>query len=685
MYNFIDVTEVSEDYVLPSEALKINGIYIEDRISGYRTLNVQGREALSPDVISYTTGVRDGSRLKSKRFPERIITVTYQMAAESDEAFREAYNELGKILNVENAELIFNDEQDKFYIGTPCIIDAVKPGMNFVVGKFEILCTDPFKYSVIEYEAEPNADEPSIFIDYGGTYKAYPILEADFYSEDEASEDGETVNALTGAGDCGYVAFFNEDEKIIQIGDPDEVDGEEAYEKSQTLVNANFNKANSWGSAAVGLWKVNQGITSSSAVEQKGTLKTGVASYAVPANPAETSGTLLTAKSTANHPYINYKVTARAYERNENSVKVDIAITGSLESSSSYFLGGYILVTSVYIGGAWHDVTLKKASDGWRGKTGHTKNLTVTITGLSASTNALTGIKFKATRSDSFGTAGVLKETACSNLAISQYVADVPETYYLTAANYGSGANWHGPSITRVIPADNAGEVGATNFTLTYAHKMSIGFTSNPTSQLGAFQVLLVCGSGASRKVVAGVNVYKGSNGKKAKLRFYINNTVVDTTDIDLSYNNKYFQLGKSSVITKTGGVVSFSIGSLKRVYRDEDIASVPVNEITFTMSQFGAKPALTYNGLYSVKFVKHNCDTMKDVPNKFSANGVVVADCKNGEIYLNGVLTPSLGALGNDWEAFVLNPGLNQIGIACSEWVENAPTMKVRYREVFL
>ena len=34
MYNFIDVTEVSEGFVLPSEALKINGRDIEDIISG---------------------------------------------------------------------------------------------------------------------------------------------------------------------------------------------------------------------------------------------------------------------------------------------------------------------------------------------------------------------------------------------------------------------------------------------------------------------------------------------------------------------------------------------------------------------------------------------------------------------------------------------------------------------------
>ncbi|MEI3516035.1 MAG: hypothetical protein V8R50_01485 [Clostridia bacterium] len=31
------------------------------------------------------------------------------------------------------------------------------------------------------------------------------------------------------------------------------------------------------------------------------------------------------------------------------------------------------------------------------------------------------------------------------------------------------------------------------------------------------------------------------------------------------------------------------------------------------------------------------------------------MADCNQGEIYLNGVRSPQLGALGNDWEGFVL------------------------------
>ncbi len=687
MYNFIDVTEVSESVVLPSEALKINGEYIENLISGYRTLTVSGREALSPELTAYETGVRDGSVVKNKRFPARTIIVKYQITAESSEAFREAYNQLAYILNVEDAELIFNDEQDKFFIGTPSYIGEVEPGMNSVVGEFEIYCADPFKYSVVEYEATPSLDESSILIDYNGTYKAYPTLEADFYTEEDA--DGETAGRLTGAGDCGFVAFFNEDERIIQLGDPDEEDGTNPYAKSQTLANQSFTKNNAWGSAAKKLWAVNNGNVLPSGLVQAGNVGMGVASYAVPSNPASTSGTLLNVASHAGSPVINYKVTAKTSGRTANSVKVAVAITGSLGRDSSYFLTGYGLQASIFIGGVWRNVTLKKTSDKWRGRTGHTVNLSFTVSGLTATTSRLTGIKFKVTRTDGLGTAGILNSTACSNLAISQYVADVPETYYLNPTSYGSSSGkWHGPSITRTLPLDASGEDGATNFTLTYKQKMCIGSGNSDASQIGAFQVQLVDASGNN---VAGVRILKNKSGKKASLIFYINGVNVYTGSIDLSYNNKYFGAKESAVqtskITKSGNKITFSTGGIAKTFRDDAISALKVKKITFMFEQYSTTKALTYNGLYWAKFVKNNCNTYKDVPNKFSANDVVTANCKNGDIYLNGVLSPELGALGNDWEEFCLTPGLNQIGFAYSGWVtaEYAPSLKVRYREVFL
>ena len=690
MYDFIDTVEASVGDVLPAEALSINGEFIENIIPGYRTLNVQGREALSPEVVSFTTGAMDGSRLKSKRYPERILVVTYQLVAESNEAFREAYNLLGAILNVEEAELIFNDEADKFFIGTPCTIDAVPPGRNAVVGKFEILCTDPFKYSVAEYDAEPDLNKSSILINYNGTYKSFPTLEAEFFNEDEADAK------LTGDGDCGYVAFFNENENIIQLGNPEEADTE-SYPKSQTLVTQKFNKETAWGTIPQTNWATNMGKVSSASFEQKGNMSMQVASYSYTTAPS-TSGPLLQKTSKTETPYVEYKVVARTSNRTATSVKVEVTVSAALTKTTSTFGGKRGLKGSIKFGsGDWKSFSIKQESSaGWKGNSAHTVSVNVTVDNLDADTTLLKDIKFKVERTDKLGKTGILSETACKNLPISTYTAPVPDTWYLMPESYNTGSEWHGPSITRTIPADAAGDVGAKNFTLTYKQKMSIGSGNTASQELGAFQALLVSGSQANRKIVAGVNVFKSKSGKKANLRFYVNGKTVHTMEIDLSLNNKYFGNNstakgittvKTSTITKVGKKVSFNIGGIKKTFTDSGIADLVVKEVTFMMAQYGTKPALSYNGLYWAKFVKNNCDTWEDIPNKFSTNDIVTADCKNGEVYLNDTLTPSLGALGNDWEKFYLTPGLNQIGFAYSDWVKSAyaPKFRIRYREVFL
>lgn len=689
MYSFVDIKETSEGITLPSEAMQINGEYLENLVPGYRTLSVSGREALSPEIESFHTGIRDGSSRKSRRYPERIITVKYQLISKSNEEFREAYNKLGGVLNTEDAQLIFRDEPDKYFIGIPSLVEEVEQGRNAVVGELEFLCLDPFKYSVVEYEAIPDMLQGSILLDYRGTYKSFPILEADFYRETDTSADGSASNSLTGRGDCGFVAFFNETKKIIQLGDPDEADTENKYQKSQTLVSAGFEGASGWGSAAKTQWAQNASTGLASQAVQVGSMGMGIASYAVPATPKDTSGTILSNKATSqSSPVFYYSITAKATNRNANSVKVTVTVTASLKNTGSYFGPPYALQGQIYLGGAWRTFTIKKPSEFWRGKTAHTVNFSVTVTGLSASTSALTGIKFKTAQTDGTGgSAGVLPETTCANLPISQYVADVPETYFLTASAFGSGSGWHGPSITRKLPQDASGVSGAVNGQLSFSHKMSIGNGNFGVSELGGFQVLLVNGSGSGRKIVAGAFLYKGSNGKSGKVIFYINGTAVETIDIDFSYGNKRFQAGVSSTITKTGDTVTFNLGGISRTFSNSAIRDMAIHEITFAFLQYAARPRLSFNGLYSAKFVKSNCQTWKDIPNKFSANDVLEADCQDGNVYLNGVLNQSLGALGNDWEGFYLTPGLNQIGFTYSDWVpaEYAPAFKVRYREVFL
>lgn len=216
MYNFVDTIEHTSEAVLPAEAMSFNGEYIENLIDGYRTLYVKGRDTLSPEIEIGEVGVRDGAYLKNKRFPARIITVGYQLLAETNTAFRSKFNALNDLLNTEDAELIFADEDDKYFIGTVQNFGDVPEGRNSITSEFEIICTDPFKYSVEEYEVEPTLDDGATFsVDYGGTYPAYPTLEADFYQSDE--EDNSD-------GECGFVAFINQNGNVLQFGNPEETE-----------------------------------------------------------------------------------------------------------------------------------------------------------------------------------------------------------------------------------------------------------------------------------------------------------------------------------------------------------------------------------------------------------------------------------------------------------------------------
>lgn len=686
MYNFRDVNEISEGYILPSEAMKINGEYIESQINGYRTLHVMGREALSPELSYIETGARDGSALKSRRYPVRTISVTYQLIADSPAAFRDAFNKLGSILNVENAQLIFNDEPDKFFIGTPAAIGNVDPGKNAVVGEIVIDCLDPFKYSVEEYEATTDLDGSSILIDYNGTYKAYPTLEAEFFNENEAGEDGETETALTGDGDCGYVAFFNEKEKIIQLGDPDEVDAE-SYAKSQTLINCTYNKSTSWGLVAQSMWDLNKGnleVTkgdSGSLISQVGSFAMGAAAWTTPKIPG-TSGTLLETKCTAEKPNVWYTITAKTANRQENSVQVTVSISAALEKSSNFFGRGFGLVAAIYLGGKWYEKTLKTTSERWSGTKKHTISITATVTNIEAETDVLDGIKFKVTRDDSAddgGNTGKMDETTCNELPISPYQAPYVNSVFLVPGDYGTGSGWHGPSISRDIPADAAGDVGAKHFKLTYKQKIAHSW-SNGEKQLGSF----ICNiTDASGNNVIMLKISKASAGKRAQLWIYIGGQYATVKTFDL--NSVFFSSGGTTTITKDGRYIT--INFCGTVYTFTNATLGDATKVSFAFNKYANSPALGYNGLYWVKFVKDQCDTYSNVPNKFSANDVVQADCNSGEVLLNGIPAPSLGALGNDWENFYLSPGLNQIGVAYSDWVVDgyAPKFKVKYRERFL
>ena len=117
MYKFIDVNE-QPSKMLSAEAVSINGEYLDDIIPGFKTLYVQGRELLAPDIKSKEVGARHGEILLNSRYPKRKIVVGYQLIADSNSAFREAYIKLSDKLGTPNSRIIFRDELDKYWLGT---------------------------------------------------------------------------------------------------------------------------------------------------------------------------------------------------------------------------------------------------------------------------------------------------------------------------------------------------------------------------------------------------------------------------------------------------------------------------------------------------------------------------------------------------------------------------------------
>lgn len=177
MYEFIDVNQQAVDS-LPAEALKVNGAYLEDLVPGYKTLYVQGREILAPELKTSETDFRHGAIYQGRRYPAREIVVGYQLISASNAAYRTAYNKINGLLSAEEAQLIFADEPDKYFTGMLSDADAPDPGSNSVTSEMTLTCADPFKRTVATKSVSPSNNE--FVFTYNGNWASYPVIHATF-------------------------------------------------------------------------------------------------------------------------------------------------------------------------------------------------------------------------------------------------------------------------------------------------------------------------------------------------------------------------------------------------------------------------------------------------------------------------------------------------------------------------
>lgn len=142
MYQFVDVIDVAGFGSLPSVAMNYDGYYLENEIEGYRTLTVKGREMLSLNVETE----KNGRVITDQSLPNREITVSYILEAESNELFQLLYSRLmQKLYKDKDVRVKFADQSDVVFNGRYVSTSDIPEDRNMVVGSFVIYCQEPHK------------------------------------------------------------------------------------------------------------------------------------------------------------------------------------------------------------------------------------------------------------------------------------------------------------------------------------------------------------------------------------------------------------------------------------------------------------------------------------------------------------------------------------------------------------
>lgn len=567
MYEFVDaLATTAGNYTLPAEAVNINGVYLEEALNelegvSYSTLYTGGRESLEKEFDYYEDTTADGSLVRNTRFGARVITVGFQLIASSNDAFRRGFNALNELLNYENVQIVFNDEDDKFFIGSPVMDSEIDSGSNSVVGEYHIYCADPFKYDVEEETVypiigeDPNTGLYQTFeIDYKGTYHSYPQYKAEFYSLESRNVDEDNAgyvdefeganNLLNGRGDCNYVAFMDDEKHILQFGNPDVP--EESEESNEILNKRNFKKNGSYNqTSTTEEWTApNKGnVYNSNFVQQSGaTIGSEPYSYLVQQDNVSKQ-TLLSA---TNGTDCTYTATVTKVDgRTASSAKLHITV--SMTKLTKAITKGATLTIGVYNGSnVIGTKAFKSASVAWSKGSKHSVSFTVTV-GAGSNTDEISTLRLTVVRQNgsyksgnttknATGSTGALSAKTCKRILVPFYTARAVDDYYLTTKNFGAVVNkkYTGATLSYNYPLIGGSRSGCENFDLKWDMRFCTGNTVNEHLQMGAFQCLVMTGDSMSStgeltnpSILAGVLIYNNNKTSNSDYRIIVNGDVV--------------------------------------------------------------------------------------------------------------------------------------------------------------
>lgn len=511
-----------------------------------------------------------------------------------------------------------------------------------------------------------------------------------FADSPQEGDDGAANEENDNAGACGYVGFVKDDESVLQFGNPEAGEYSEVDMNPQ-LVNTTFSTESSYSSAVKSTWLTNainipygsdnrvlagnfaealrRNAYYASLVRNQVVYKKTNKSIAYDVRVKQI--TTRKAKSCVIEYYLSATLKAKTIEANKTMITLGISFDG---------------------GSTWKNHVLLKKKKGvkWaknKKKTvGSNKSPQKVTINLPAATTQNVTPKIRLVVSGTRASTFQFGATSCNAISVPVYATMPTNSYYLKPT-YGSSTKdkWHGPILSRMLPADGNGEFGSDKFKMEVSGKFCVGNGVNFSIQRGIVGIYAIGGTYSNgvlsnQKLVAGLEIQKTADSSNtATIREIINGSTSRT------YSSKCVSFNESSKFTvniikgsddasKDGSQFSISFKNKNPNVSpssgnpiDISLTNTKVYAIAIGFFQNGALPAMAWAGIDSVKFTKYNVEARQI--NAFKASDILKVDCGACTVLLNEMPALNLSALGNDWESMCLTPGFNQFSAIYSEY----------------
>lgn len=194
----------------PECAAKINGVYLEQLIPGYRTHSIKGRESVSITVNESETKNMSGAIYRNKHDNTKEITIDFGLACDKSASIQSSISKILYQLRQEPNDIVFDDDPEYHWFGVLSSIENIEKtntiDTNHITGSLVLYLSKPYKFSDVKTITKKitGGSGKAIFqFNYNGLKPSKPTISV----------------SMTGTNDC--VICTDNNGNILQFGKSD--------------------------------------------------------------------------------------------------------------------------------------------------------------------------------------------------------------------------------------------------------------------------------------------------------------------------------------------------------------------------------------------------------------------------------------------------------------------------------